>query len=67
MLTKFAFLFTFVGRSTGGGDYGTTILAYHEFMRASSEWLSHRATDVSITAKYSLCSFHKILLTLHRY
>lgn len=55
---KFSFLFTFVGRSTGGGDYSTIILAYLKFMRASSEWLSHRATDVSITAKYSLCSFH---------
>lgn len=62
---KFAILFTFVGRSTGGGDYSRTILAYHKFMRTSSEWLSHRATDVSITAKYSLCSLHKILLIPH--
>lgn len=32
-------------RSTGGGNCSSTILAYHKFMRTSSEWLSHRATD----------------------
>ena len=31
-------------------DHSSPIAAYHDFLKAASEWLSHRATDVCVTS-----------------
>ncbi|KAM1091589.1 hypothetical protein FF1_019057 [Malus domestica] len=34
-----------ISRSNSREDYTSTVVAYYEFLRTASEWLSHRATD----------------------
>lgn len=59
-------------RSTGGDDCSNIILAYHKFLRASSEWLSHRATDrpvgtLAFGVAAMLVSCLVLLALLYRY